>query len=366
MSSEFLPGSDDKQHRMPAWFDNSGPDSDVIISTRIRLARNLADYRYTLNATASERKKIFDEVTSALKKSTPHFHNFELVNFAALKKSEQQYLVEERVASPDLLTIDGDRGVAFDASRRVNIMINEEDHIRMQCLDSGFRPDEIWNVLDILDDTLGQRLNYAYNIRYGYLTSCPTNSGTGMRVSFLMHLPGLVLTKSIDAVLQGASQLGIATRGFFGEHSEVVGNFFQLSNQATMGAHEKEFIRSVQKTIREISNHERKARERLCRDAKLEVMDKIYRAYGLLLYARTLSVNECLNLTSALRLGVNCGLFDQITIEDLNRITLLAMPAHLQILRNIKMDESEISTARADLVRELLTKRKRRRTVPRS
>jgi protein arginine kinase len=155
-----------------------------------------------------------------------------------------------------------------------------------------------------------------------------------------MHLPGLVLTKAIDSVLQGASQMGISTRGFFGEH-RVVGNFFQLSNQATMGAHESECLSATEKIICEVIKHEREARKRLCTEARLEITDKIYRAYGILLHARTLSVAECLNLSSALRLGINTGIFESLTIEELNRITLLSMPAHLQIFRKKNLDETE-------------------------
>jgi protein arginine kinase len=366
MSSEEKNISVEKTVKMPAWFDNTGPDTDVITSTRIRLARNLVNHRFPFSATTSERKKIFEEVTAALKKSAPRFRNFELVNFSGLKKLEQMYLIEERIASPDMLKIDGDRGVAFDSTGRINIMINEEDHIRMQCLDSGFRPDQIWKILDLLDDTLGERLDFAFNQQLGFLTCCPTNSGTGMRVSFLMHLPGLVLTKAIDALLLGVSQMGISTRGFFGEHSDVVGNYFQLSNQATMGAHEQDFIQNTQKIICDVISHERKARERILKDAKLELSDKVFRAYGILTNARTLSLPECLNLTSAVRVGIDCGLFDLITIEELNRITLLAMPAHLQVFLDNNMGETELGVARADLVRELLTKRKRRRNTSRS
>lgn len=366
MSSEAKCNADEKIVKMPAWFDNTGPDTDVVTSTRIRLARNLNNHRFPFSATTSERKKIFEEISSVLKKGASRFRNFELVNFSGLKKLEQMYLVEERIVSPDMLKIDGDRGVAFDTTGRINIMINEEDHIRMQCLDSGFRPDQIWKVIDILDDTLGEKLDFAFNQQIGFLTCCPTNSGTGMRVSFLMHLPGLVLAKAIDAVLLGVSQMGVSTRGFFGEHSDVVGNYFQLSNQATMGAHEQEFIENAQKIISDVIDNERKARERILKDAKLELTDKVFRAYGILTNARTLSLPECLNLTSAVRVGIDCGLFDLITIEELNRITLLAMPAHLQVYLDLKMDETELGIERANLVRELLTKRKRRRNTSRS
>lgn len=346
--------------QLPIWLNNDGPESDIITSTRIRLARNLADHRFCYHAKVSERKKIFNQVSSAVKNSKM-FSDFDVINFTGLSELDQLFWVEERTASMDLLKVEGDKGVASDFTHRTNIMINEEDHLRIQCMDSGFRPDELWKEINSMDDELGSRLMFAFDPARGFLTCCPTNSGTGLRVSFLMHLPGLVLTKAIDAVLQGASQMGICTRGFFGEHSDVVGNFFQLSNQATMGACEEEFIETTKKTILEVIRHERTARDRILREASLELTDKVYRAYGILLYAQTLSVKECLNLTSALRFGVVSGIFKLVTIEDLNRITLLSMPAHLQKYKGCSMDEPEISVIRADLVRELLkTKRKRK------
>lgn len=351
--------------RLPAWFNNSGPDSDVIISSRIRLARNLEHRPFPYHANANERKLVYNEICGVLQHDS-RLPEFSMLNFSEMEKLQQQFFVEERMASPDLMSFEGERGVAYDPTHRLNVMINEEDHLRIQGLDSGYQPEQLWEVLNNLDDILGRKLRFAFDHRRGFLTCCPTNSGTGLRISFLMHLPGLVLTKTIDAVLQGASQMGISTRGFFGEHSEVVGNFFQLSNQATMGAHESEFLSSTQKIICEVINHEREARKKIMNEASLELTDKIYRAYGILLHARTLSVTECLNLTSALRLGINTGLFDAITIEELNRITLLSMPAHLQVFRQKNMDETEISVARAELVRELLTKRKRKKNSPRS
>jgi protein arginine kinase len=174
-----------------------------------------------------------------------------------------------------------------------------------------------------------------------------------------MHLPALILTKAADAVLQGASQMGIAARGFFGEHSAVVGSFFQLSNRAGMGANEREFLINTQRTVDEVLGCEREARLRLLKEAKLELTDKIYRAYGILQQARTLSITEYLNLTSALRLGVDCGIFSECSLVDLNRATLLVMPAHLQKHAGKELDERECGVLRADYVRELLFKKKR-------
>ncbi|MDR2727888.1 MAG: hypothetical protein LBB56_02060, partial [Chitinispirillales bacterium] len=274
--------------QLPVWFHSDGPHGDVVISTRIRLARNLEGRKFPSAASSRDKQKIFNEAASVMCGVPKGLFGseFELVKFGRLRKLEQQFLIEERLVSVDLLRAQGERGVASENSRRVSVMINEEDHLRLQGMGSGFRTFEIWEKIDLLDDYIGSRLKYAYDGRLGFLTSCPTNCGTGLRLSCLMHLPGLVLTKSIDAVLQGASQMGCATRGFFGENSEIVGNFFQISNQATMGAHEREFIESTEKVIREVVSHERKSRERLLRDARLELSDKVFRSLGILSNAR--------------------------------------------------------------------------------
>ena len=348
--------------QIPAWFDNSGPENDVVISTRIRVARNIEGYKFPGRASPKEKMKIFNEAASVIK-SVPRKlfgDGFEVVNFGRLRKLEQQFLIEERIASVDLLRGEGERGVACDPSRRVSVMINEEDHLRLQGMDSGFHSFDIWEILDLLDDYVGGRLKFAYSGRIGFLTSCPTNSGTGLRISYLLHLPGLVLTKAIDAVLHGASQMGIGARGFFGEYSEVVGNYFQLSNQASLGAGERDFIDSTAKVIREVIGHERKSRERLMADARLELSDKVFRALGILQNARTLTFNELLSLTSALRIGVECGICDGLTVDEINKMITICMPAHLHIHRSLEDAQKDLDVSRADLVRDLLTKKKRR------
>lgn len=347
--------------RLPAWFSGSGPESEIVISTRIRLARNLNHFPFPSHASPTDRKKIFNTVLSVLRNGAM-LGSFSLANFSGIPHIDQRYLVERRVASPELLGSDGDRGVAFDNDDSIAVMINEEDHLRLQCLISGCNPLASWSVLDRLDDRLGRDLGYAYDRRRGYLTACPTNSGTGLRVSFLAHLPALMLTKSIDAVLQGANQLGIGVRGFFGEHSEVIGSFFQLSNQAAMGASEREFITSAEKTVQEIVACEKRARERLLKEARIELSDKIYRAFGVLAYARTLSVGEFLNCASAIRLGIDTGLFTAVSRTDLNAATFAVMPAHLQKFAKRALKEPELSVLRAERVRGLFRAKK---TLPR-
>jgi len=341
---------------VPVWFNNGGPERDVVVSTRIRLARNLANRKFPGRAPAREKQKIFQEVSAAFENAAKGHEVFELINFGQIGKLQQHILAEERVVSVDMLRGEGDRGVACDKSRRACVMINEEDHLRIQGMDSGFRTFELWDLANAIDDFLGKSLKYAYSERLGFLTSCPTNAGTGLRISYLMHLPGLVLTKAIDQILQGASQMGVSTRGFFGEHSDVLGNFFQLSNQATLGASEKEFIESTSGVIKEIIEHEREARQRLMKEALLEVGDKICRAYGLLCSARMLGFGELLNLTSAIRLGIECGLHTGHTVEDINTLVMICMPAHLQLyISGLKDAPDEPDAVRADVARVVFT-----------
>jgi len=344
---------------LPVWLGNHGPDEDVVISTRIRLARNLAAYRFPPRASAREKQKVYREASAVLSGMSKPC-TFDVINFGRLRKLEQHFLVEERVASPDLLKGEGERGVACDPSGEYSVMINEEDHLRIQGMVSGFHTFDLWEMTSRVDDSIGKGLKYAYSERFGFLTACPTNSGTGLRVSYLMHLPGLVLTKAIDPVLQGASQMGISTRGFLGEHSDVVGNIFQLSNQATMGASEAEFIESTSRVIREIIGHERGARERLLKEAKLELSDKIWRAHGILGNARTLGFAELLNLTSALRLGVDFGLYEEAAVRDINTLITVCMPAHLQgYLRDRGEWNEDPDAARAEIVGSFFGKGRR-------
>ncbi len=340
-------------YTLPAWFSNNGPDTDVVVSTRVRLARNLADHQFPSRASLLEKQKLFAEVSNSVR-SLPYFSEYDCINFASLEKLDQQLLAEKRAVSPDMLRLDGDRGVLADAQYRTCVLVNEEDHLRIQVMDAGYQPKSIWNTIDELDTELGKNLNYAYEEQRGFLTCCPTNAGTGMRVSFLLHLSGLVLTKTIDQVLQGASQMGVSTRGSFGEHSEVLGNFFQLSNQTTMGVGEKEVLKSMISVIDRVIQFERTARERVLMEAGTELSDKVFRAYGMLRYARTLNLGEMLNLTSALRTGKECGILDTISISELNKKMILCMPAHIQLREGAMMEVEKVGTRRAEIMREFV------------
>jgi protein arginine kinase len=345
--------STEQMCRVPAWFSGRGPEADVVISSRVRLARNLADLPFPGRASLEERSEIF-EMARAVCPTLPPCAGFSVTNFTVLPRLNQQLLMEEHTVSRDLVDAEGDRGLMTGADSKLGVQVNEEDHFRLQALDSGLCAEGLLKSVDTLDTAMGQAMRFAYDRRRGYLTACPTNAGTGLRISFLLHLPGLALTKAIDQVLQAASHMSMATRGFFGENSEIVGTFFQVSNQATMGSTEAEFLAATEGLVRQVVSMERDARQRLLKDARTELSDKVHRAYGILRYARTLSVTEFLNLSSALRIGVECELLRGLSALDLNRLTLVIMPAHLQTLYGRQIEADEQAVLRAETVRGLL------------
>jgi protein arginine kinase len=269
----------------------------------------------------------------------------------------RQLLHERHLISKEIGGLDEDVAVRSDAALftdgELGIMINEEDHLRMQCLRSGFALSEAYAGLERLDSNLGERLPFAFHPEFGYLTSCPTNAGTGLRASVLIHLPGLVLTKEIAKVLQGLSQVGLTFRGLYGEGSEVVGNFFQLSNQTTLGKSEDELLDHLGKIVRQVVDYETKAREVLQQGAPAVISDKVWRAYGLLRYARSLSFEETMNLLSGVRLGVGLNLINDLSVYTLNKLLVFTQPAHLA-LENGSTAEPDQMLARAGYVRREL------------
>ncbi len=233
-------------------------------------------------------------------------------------------------------------------------MVNEEDHLRLQGLHSGLNLAACAQEVETLDRELGQRLPFAFHSEFGYLTSCPTNVGTGLRASVLIHLPGLVLTKEISKVLQGLGQVGLTFRGLHGEGSEVVGNFFQLSNQTTLGQSEAELLDHLGKMVRQVVEYEEEARQVLWRDVPAIIEDKVWRAYGLLRHARTLSFEEAMNLLSGVRLGVGLGLIRDVSLYALNKLLIFTQPTHLAVAEGAAVDDPELAVRRATFVRTTL------------
>jgi len=342
---------------MPPWLSGEGPDADVVVSSRVRLARNLAQHRFPGRASMFERAEVFQEVSAAFRE-TPQCSSFNPVSFSKLDKNEQRFLVEERLAGAGLENAEGERGIILDETRRVSVMVNGEDHLKLQILDAGLRPQELWGVVDAIDDAVGMRLTYAFDGRSGFLTCRPADAGTGLRASFLVHLPGLTLARSVDTVLRGAAQMGVSARGFLGEHSPVAGDLYALSNASAMGSTENAILDNTATVARHIAGVERKARQRLLEEAHLRLIDRIQRAWGVLCHARLLGVNEFLALASDLRLGIECNLFDKCTRSELNRLTLFMLPGHLRAYYKKTMDDEECRAARADLVRAFFKRKK--------
>ena len=353
-----------RQHyrHFPAWLDGVGPEVDVVLSTGVRIIRNLDGCRFPQQASVAERAIAFRQIVAAIK-AEPRLGEFSIINFSDLPVSEQQIFAEKRVADFELAAIQGDHGIAVDDEFRVSIQINGDDHVAVRCLDAGCDPVEAWKTADGIDDLLGEKLDFAFDKKNGFLTSRPEEAGAGLSVSFLMHLPGLVLTKTVESVLQGGSQMGLRTRSFPDRNAEVSGNLFMVSAGGVRGTPEREFVKNSRQIVKEIVRHEREARKRLIREARLELTDKIYRACGILQYAQMLSMGEFLNLASALRLGIEYCLFTDIDIKEVNRATIAALPAHLGTGRPQPPSESELAVLRAGLARKMLFRRKRKQAA---
>jgi protein arginine kinase len=340
------------------WLDASGDYPDIVLSTRVRLARNLQGHAFGPRARVNDREAVLGRVRSIADRVSP-LRGSTFIDLSAVDVRSRKLLLERRIVSRDHLGENGKgpaRGTAVVLSSRepLSIMVNEEDHLRLQVLVSGLRLKEAWSQADRLDEELGQALPYAYHHEFGFLTSCPTNVGTGLRASVLVHLPGLVLTKEISKVLHGLGQVGLTFRGLYGEGSEVVGNFFQISNQTTLGKSEEDLVDHLDRIVRQVIHYENHARQVLLRDARAVTEDKIWRAYGLLRYARSLSFEELMNLLSGVRLGASLKLLQRLRVYTLNKLMIFTQPAHLEEAAGRDLPPAEGDAHRAAYVRRIL------------
>ncbi len=335
------------------WLDGSGPRADLVVSTRVRLARNLRGVPFSHRARDEQLVGVLGAVERAARDSAS-FAGGGLLRMHELTPIERQFLVERHLVSHELSDGARPRGLYIGPSERLSVMVNEEDHVRLQALCSGFQLAEAWAVAEHADEELEAALEYAFTDELGYLTACPTNVGTGMRASVLIHLPALVLTKQIDKVLKSVMQVGLAVRGFYGEGSDVMGNLFQLSNQTTLGHSEQESIESLDRVTRQILDYEERARDVMLRDARTQIEDKVWRAYGSLRYGRNMSSQEVINLCSAIRLGVALGFAGLPPLAVVNELLVFTQPAHLQRGAGRALEAPERNLLRAELVRARL------------
>jgi protein arginine kinase len=340
------------------WLDASGEHADIVLSTRVRLARNLQGYAFGQRARVNDREAVLRQFRSSVGR-TEMLQGGTLLEIPSVAERTRRILLERRLVTRELLGTDGaepGRATAVHLSNRdpVSVMVNEEDHLRVQSLLSGLRIQEAWRMVDRLDEELGRELPFAYHPEFGFLTSCPTNVGSGLRASVFMHLPGLVLTKEIGKTLKGLGELGLTFRGLYGEGSEVVGNFFQVSNQTTLGRTEEDLIDHLDRIVRKVINDELHARQVLLRDARGVTEDKIWRAYGLLRYARSLPFEELMNLLSGVRLGVSLKLLPRLRVYSLNKMMIFTQPAHLEQAAGRDLPQAESDAHRASYVRRIL------------
>lgn len=329
-----------------AWYNSKGKENDVVVSSRIRLARNIADYPFDSRLDETSAKEIIEKVTEALGKG---FTKTELNGLSAV---EAGALVEKHYISPDFAKKKLPRVMLKNETDEVAVMVCEEDHIRLQCILPGLALDEAYEKACIYDDKLDDNLNIAFNEDIGYLTHCPTNLGLGMRASVMLFLPALTLTRSMENLSVQLSKLGVIIRGMYGEGSQPDGCLYQVSNRITMGVTEEDTIKRLNDIVMQICDKERKARDVLKSDNHSALADRVCRAYGILKYARIMSSKEFLKLYSDVRLGIALGLIDGLTYEKLGEIMIGVLPANL-ILRNggKSIGDLERDILRADYIR---------------
>lgn len=337
------------------WLDASGPESDLILSSRVRLARNLSSFPFPHKASPKERREVLEQVRFCGERSIS-LGGGSFFDIKELSKDDRIFLLERHLISHEMALQEMESGLLVSESEMLSVMINEEDHLRLQAILSGFQLKESYQNADRLDDEMESSVEYAYHEEWGYLTSCPTNVGSGLRASVLVHLPGLVLTRRIDSVLRELSQVGLSVRGLYGEGTNVMGGFFQVSNQATLGRPEEEIVDGLESATKQILEREKDARGILFQNARWEMEDKIWRAYGILKFARQVSSEEAMNLLSAVRLGVSVGIISGVNMKTINALVVFIQPSHLQHLVGRELQTGERDFERANFIRKKLNK----------
>lgn len=335
------------------WLRGTGPDSDIVISSRIRLARNLGEFPFPPCADDDVRAAV-EEVLRREIRSLSVGDNLLYINIDTLGPLDRQFLVERQLISREHAETHGTRGVGIGPRETLSLMINEEDHLRMQVLRSGFALHQCWEEMTALDDELESRVLFAFDDEFGYLTSCPTNVGTGMRASVMLHLPGLVLTKEIQKVFQAMQKMSLAVRGLYGEGSQAMGDFYQISNQVTLGKTEEQILQTINEVVPRIIDYERRVRSALIKENRAKLHDQVSRAFGILRSAHTITSEETMHLLSSVRMGINLGLVDGIEIPTVNELFIHTQPAHLQKIRHATLESAERNVARAAYLRERL------------
>ncbi|SDI06006.1 protein arginine kinase [Alteribacillus persepolensis] len=330
-----------------------GPEGDIVLSTRIRLARNLEHYPFPIVASDESANTMLHYTSKELTKdSYPQMGSLELLKMNELSPNQKRVLVEKHLISPHLAEKSLHGAVLLSDDESVSIMLNEEDHIRLQCLFRGFQLNESLVLSNGLDDWIEEKVTYAFDEKRGFLTSCPTNVGTGMRASVMMHLPALVMTQQLNRILPAINQLGLVVRGIYGEGSEALGNLFQISNQMTLGKSEEDIVEDLRGVVMQLIQQERYARDEIMRTSKIQLEDKVFRSFGLLTNSRIMESKEAAERLSDVRLGIDLDLIQGISGNILNELMILTQPGFLQQYAGKGLTPDERDVRRAALIRE--------------
>ena len=337
------------------WLSGDGPQSHIVISSRVRLARNLRNFSFPGWAKKADRIAVLECVKPQVESLAEMADAYSAYS-QDLSALEKQVLVERHLVSREHAAKGVGSAVVMNRKQTLSVMINEEDHLRIQGIRSGLQLRNVFKLVDKVDTALGEKLDFAFHQQYGFLTACPTNVGTGMRASAMMHLPGLVLSEQINQVIQAVSKVGLAVRGLYGEGTEALGNLFQISNQITLGEKEEEILTRLNKVIEQILQHEVNARASLLEKKPVLLLDNIGRAFGILRHAHSMASKEALNLLSCLKIGVDLGFFPEDGRLLVDQLFMETQPAHLQKSSQQKLQAEERDTLRADIIRTKLAK----------
>lgn len=343
------------QNALSSWMNCEGPETDIVMSSRVRLARNFNDYTFPTLFSHEVAKEVIDLVKKRNETEVnEEIGKLEMLEMGQLQPLEKQVLVEKHLISPQLIEETRQGACLLSENEVISIMVNEEDHLRIQCLMSGLQLKEALQLANVVDDWMEEEIDYAYDEERGYLTSCPTNVGTGLRASVMMHLPGLVLTQQLNQIIPAINQLGLVVRGMYGEGSQALGNIFQISNQITLGKSEKDIVEDLIGVVQQIIAQERAAREALVKTSHIQLEDRIFRSYGILSNARIIETKEASTCISDVRLGIDLGFIENISKSILNELMILTQPGFLQKYAGGPLRPFERDVRRAALIRERL------------
>jgi len=341
----------------PRWMAGGGEAADIVLSSRVRLARNLHNLPFPHQMTAAQAEEVLSRLAAAVKAANRERAREQALVFYRMDEIasiQRQALVEKHLISPQLAAGGKSRGLVLSRDETVSVMVNEEDHLRIQCFLAGLQLGEAWKAASGLDDLLEEQLEFAFLEQEGYLTACPTNVGTGLRASVMMHIPALVMTKQAERMLAALGKVGLVVRGIYGEGTQALGNIVQVSNQVTLGQAETEITENRSSAAKQIVAQERRAREALWSQNRLQVEDRIGRAYGILSNAYVISSEEAIRLLSDVRLGIDMGLFKGLPARLFDQLLVWTRPAYLQVLAGRELDSSHRDVRRARLLREYL------------